>query len=137
MDKAKTLKYLDDIWWGEQHEEYQIAKTMYILKSEISNLTSNEMYKIACRMTELGANCNEPFLRAELDDALRWVMSSGFFDCGYEVDAEGIKDVLLTCPQEVFEYMITSTAYENQTRYAVDQIKPNEKIIAWFDEQNN
>lgn len=136
MNKVKALRFLDDIWWAEQSEEYALAKTMYVLKSEIGNMTTDEMYQLACRMTELGANCNEPFLRAELDDALRWVMSAGFFDGGCEFDTDDIKDVLLTCPQEVFEYMVASTAYENQARYEADQIRPSESVKAWFNEQS-
>lgn len=117
IKKNLVLRYFDDQRKQDESSK-QIALTMSFLDDSDIDLTTDEMFSIACRLFEMQQTTNQPFLREELNDALRYIISEGI-SCftNQEIDSEYAYNFLMNCSQELFNYIIAYEAVENHCRF--------------------
>lgn len=118
MDKETVFRYYQERRSRKDKKSVEIAETMGFLKNEIPELDEEKLYVLACRTYEARHSTAEPFLAAELNDTMRYILQMGLTSYGgMDVGAENTFEFLLHCSKELFEYILVYEGVENQTRF--------------------
>lgn len=121
MDKETVFRYYLDRRNLEDDKSMDIAETMDFLKKEIPELEDETLYLLACRIYEVRCPTTEPFLAAELNDTMRYILREGLTSYGgVDVGAQDICKFLLHCGKELFEYILVYEGVENQARFQAE-----------------
>ena len=121
MDKEKVFRYYQERRSWEDEKSIEIAETMVFLKNEIPKLDDEKLYLLACRIYEVHDSTAEPFLAAELNDTMRYILQEGLTSYGgMDIGEENICKFLLHCSKELFEYILVYEGAENQARFQAE-----------------
>ena len=121
VNRKLVYQYFHERNSQENNEAASIANTMFHLYREYMSLTVEQIYLLACRCWKIRRHSEDTFLYFETNDALRHILEYGLDNYGNcDVPVDLAYNFLMTCSDDLFDYILTREGVENRVRYSVE-----------------